>query len=40
MKFLQTIVKLLVAGAFAVGEAVLYVDELRVARVWRRKQHS
>ncbi len=40
MKFLQTLVKLFVAGAFAVGEAVLYVDELIVARPSRRKQHS
>lgn len=39
MRFLKTVIQLLVAGAFAVTEAVLYFGELPIARRWHRK-HS
>jgi len=37
MKILKTLVRLLVAGAFAAAEAVLFVDGLPIARLWHRK---
>ncbi|HVU35539.1 MAG TPA: hypothetical protein VHE61_19020 [Opitutaceae bacterium] len=39
MKILRAIVQMLVAGIFATAEAVVYIDQLRVARLWHRKQH-
>jgi hypothetical protein len=37
MKILKAIVRMLVAGAFAAAEAVVYLDELPIARLWHRK---
>ena len=39
MKVLKAIVRVLVAGAFAAAEAVLFIDELPIARLWHRRQH-
>ena len=39
MKVLKAIVRLLVAGAFAAAEAILFIDELPIARLWHRRQH-
>ncbi len=39
MKLLKAIIRLLVAGVFAAAEAVFYVDELPISRLWHRK-HS
>lgn len=39
MKLLKTIVRYFVAGVFAAAEAIFYVDELPIARLWHRK-HS
>jgi hypothetical protein len=38
MKLVKTLVRLLVAGVFAAAEAIFYVDELPIARLWHRKQ--
>ncbi len=40
MKLLKTIVGLVVAGVFAAAEAVLFIDELPIAKLWHRRQHS
>lgn len=40
MKFVKTIVALLVAGVFAAAEALLFIDELPIAKLWHRRQHS
>lgn len=37
MKIFKAIVRLVVAGAFAAAEAVLFLDELPIARWWHRK---
>jgi hypothetical protein len=39
MKIFRAIIRLLVAGVFAAAEAVLYIDDLPIARLWHRK-HS
>ena len=39
MKLLKAIVHVVVAGVFAAAEAVFYIDELPVARLWHRR-HS
>jgi hypothetical protein len=40
MKVWKTIVRILVAGVFTAAEAVLFVDELPIARIWHRKPHA
>ncbi len=40
MKIFKSLVRLIVAGAFATAEAVFYIDELPIARLWHRKLHS
>lgn len=40
MKILKALVRVLVAGACAAAEAVFYIDELPIARLWHRKLHS
>ena len=37
MKILKAIVRLVVAGAFAAAEAVVFLDDLPIARLWHRK---
>lgn len=39
MKILKSLVRMIVAGAFAAAEAVFYLDELPIARIWHRKAH-
>lgn len=40
MKLLKAIVRLLVAGVFATAEALFFIDELPIAKLWHRRQHS
>jgi hypothetical protein len=40
MKIVKALVRLAVAGLFAAAEAVLAFDELPIARLWHRRQHS